>query len=85
MPSSLINFLLTYKEKIQELLETHIVLIRETPEGFKPADEKDRQVLIKAYLDLVAQIKELREYLPGVQIPKENYVFTPIREMEIEG
>jgi adenine-specific DNA methylase len=72
------------KEKIQELLETHIVLIRETPEGFKPADEKDRQVLIKAYLDLAAQIKELREYLPNVQIPKENDVFTPIREMGIE-
>jgi len=73
------------KEKIQELLETHMILIKETPEGFKPADEKDRQALIKAYLDLAAQIKELREYLPDVQIPKENYVFTPIREMEIEG
>jgi len=72
------------KEKIQELLETHMILIKETPEGFKPADEKDRQALIKAYLDLAAQIKELREYLPDVQIPKENEVFTPIREMEIE-
>jgi len=72
------------KEKIQELLETHIVLIRETPEGFKPADEKDRQVLIKAYLDLATQIKELKEYLPDAQIPKENEVFTPLREMGIE-
>jgi len=72
------------KEKIQELLETHMILIKETPEGFKPADEKDRQALIKAYLDLAAQIKELREYLPDVQIPKENEVFTPIREMGIE-
>ncbi|MCQ4448660.1 MAG: hypothetical protein NO076_05385 [Sulfolobales archaeon] len=72
------------KEKIQELLETHIILVKETPEGFKPADEKDRQALIKAYLDLAAQIKELREYLPDVQIPKENEVFTPIREMGIE-
>jgi adenine-specific DNA methylase len=72
------------KEKIQELLETHMILIKETPEGFKPADEKDRQALVKAYLDLTAQIKELREYLPDVQIPKENEVFTPIREMGIE-
>jgi adenine-specific DNA methylase len=72
------------KEKIQELLETHIVLIRETPEGFKPADEKDRQVLIKAYLDLATQIKELKEYLPDAQIPKENEVFTPLRETGIE-
>ncbi|MFP3319302.1 MAG: DUF1156 domain-containing protein [Acidilobus sp.] len=72
------------KEKIQELLETHMILIKETPEGFKPADEKDRQVLIKAYLDLATQIKELKEYLPNAQIPKENEVFTPIREMGIE-
>ena len=29
------------KEKINELLETHIVLIKETPQGFKPADKYD--------------------------------------------
>jgi len=72
------------KEKIQELLETHIVLVKETPEGFKPADEKDRQVFARAYLDLAAQIKDLRKYLPNAQILKENEVFTPIREMGIQ-
>jgi adenine-specific DNA methylase len=71
------------KEKIRELLETHIMLVKETPEGFKPADEKDRQELVKAYLDLAAQIKELRKYLPDAQIPRENEVFAPIREMGI--
>jgi putative DNA methylase len=72
------------KEKIQELLETHIILVKETPEGFKPADEKDKQALVKAYLDLAAQIKELRKYLPDAQIPRENEVFIPIREMGIQ-
>jgi len=72
------------KEKIQELLETHIILVKETPEGFKPADEKDRQAFAKAYLDLAAQIKELRKYLPDAQIPRENEVFIPIREMGIQ-
>jgi len=72
------------KEKIQELLETHIILVKETPEGFKPADEKDRQAFAKAYLDLAAQIKKLRKYLPGAQIPRENKVFIPIREMGIQ-
>lgn len=72
------------KETIQELLETHIILVKETPEGFKPADEKDGQALIKAYLDLTAQIKELRKYLPDAQIPRENEVFTPTREMGIQ-
>jgi len=72
------------KEKIKELLETHIILVKETPEGFKPADEKDRQAFAKAYLDLAAQIKELRKYLPDAQIPRENEVFIPIREMGIQ-
>ena len=72
------------KKKIQELLETHIMLVKQTPEGFKPADEKDGQVLVKAYLDLTAQIKELRKYLPDAQIPRENEVFIPIRELGIQ-
>jgi adenine-specific DNA methylase len=72
------------KEKIQELLETHIILVKETPEGFKPAGEKDGQTLVKAYLDLTAQIKELRKYLPDAQIPRENEVFTPTRETGIQ-
>ncbi|MCG2864875.1 MAG: DUF1156 domain-containing protein [Vulcanisaeta sp.] len=72
------------EKKIQELLETHIILIKETPEGFKPADKKDEQAFARAYLDLAAQIKDLRKYLPDAQIPKENEVFTPIREMGIQ-
>ena len=72
------------KEKINELLETHIILAKETPQGFKPADETDRQVFIKAYLDLTSQINELKEYLPDAQIPKENEVFKPIRDLGIE-
>jgi len=72
------------KEKINELLETHIILAKETPQGFKPADEIDKQGLIKAYLDLTSQINELKKYLPIAQIPKENEVFKPIRELGIE-
>jgi adenine-specific DNA methylase len=72
------------KEKISELLETHILLVKETPQGFRPADDADRQGLVKAYLDLASQINELREYLPNVQIPKENNVFKPLRDLGIE-
>jgi adenine-specific DNA methylase len=72
------------KEKIDELLETHIILVKETPQGFRPADDVDKQGLIKAYLDLASQINELREYLPDAQIPKENGVFEPIRGLGIE-
>jgi adenine-specific DNA methylase len=72
------------KEKISELLETHILLVKETPQGFRPADDADRQGLVKAYLDLASQINELRECLPDAQIPKENDVFKPLRDLGIE-
>jgi len=72
------------KEKISELLETHILLVKETPQGFRPADDADRQGLVKAYLDLTSQINELRECLPDAQIPKENDVFKPLRDLGIE-
>jgi len=72
------------KEKIEELLETHIILVKETPQGFKPADEYDRKLFIKAYLDLTRQANELKEVLPDVQMPEENEVFKPIKELNIE-
>jgi putative DNA methylase len=72
------------EEKISELLETHILLVKETPQGFRPADDADRQGLVKAYLDLASQINELRECLPDAQIPKENDVFKSLRDLGIE-
>ncbi|ACL10888.1 predicted DNA methylase containing a Zn-ribbon module [Desulfurococcus amylolyticus 1221n] len=72
------------KEKIRELLETHILLVKETPEGFKPAGEEDKEALVKAYLDLAKQINDLRDVLPDAQIPSENDVFKPIRDLGIE-
>jgi len=72
------------KEKIQELLETHIILVKETPQGFKPTDIIDKRVFVNAYLDLTSQINELREYLPDAQIPKENEVFEPIRILGLQ-
>ena len=72
------------REKINELLETHIILVKDTPQGFKPAGNEDREAFIKAYLDLAEQINELRDVLPDAQIPSENEVFKPIRDLGIE-
>jgi len=72
------------EEKIEELLETHIILVKETPHGFKLADEKDKDAFVKAYLDLASQINELRDVLLDAQIPAENEVFKPIRDLGIE-
>ena len=71
-------------EKINELLETHIILVKDTPQGFKPAGNEDREAFIRAYLDLARQINELRDVLPDAQIPSENEVFKPIRDLGIE-
>jgi len=72
------------KEKIDELLETHIILVKETPQGFKPAGDEDREAFVKAYLDLARQINDLRDVLPDAQIPAENDVFEPVRKLGIE-
>jgi len=72
------------REKISELLETHIVLVKETPQGFKSAGEEDREALVRAYLDLTKQISELKDVLPDAQMPLENEVFEPVRELGIE-
>jgi len=72
------------KEKIGELLETHIVLVKETPQGFKPAGDGDREAFVRAYLDLAKQINELRDVLPDAQIPAENDVFKSVKALGIE-
>jgi adenine-specific DNA methylase len=72
------------KSKVEELLEVHIPLVKETPQGFRPADDSDSEIFVKAFLDLAARINELKDLLPDAQIPKENEVFEPIRDLGIE-
>jgi len=72
------------KEKVKELLEVHIPLVKETPHNFRPTDDIDKEVFVKAFLDLVTQINDLKDFLPDAQIPKENEVFEPVRNLGIE-
>jgi len=72
------------RKKVEELLETHIVLVKETPQGFKPAGDEDKEAFVRAYLDLARQINELHDVLPDAQIPTENEVFEPVRNLKIE-
>ncbi len=72
------------KKNIEKLLETHIILVKHTQQGFEPANEEDKEHFIKAYIDLAKDINNLRDVLPNTQIPKENEVFKQIREYGIQ-
>ena len=72
------------KSMLEELKNTHILLIKQTKVGFKPCGEEDYEGFSKAYLELVEHIQELREYIPDTAIPKENEVFAPLKESGIE-
>jgi putative DNA methylase len=72
------------KRRVNELLETHVILVKEAPQCFRPADDSDRESFVKAFIDLTTQINELRDFLPEARIPRENEVFEPVRELGIE-
>jgi adenine-specific DNA methylase len=72
------------KRRINELLETHVILVKETPQGFRPANDNDKEFFVKAFIDLTTQINELRDFLPDARIPRENEVFEPVRGLGIE-
>jgi hypothetical protein len=72
------------KRRINELLKTHVILVKETPQCFRPADDSDREAFVKAFIDLTTQINELKDFLPDARIPRENEVFEPVRELGIE-
>jgi len=72
------------KEKLKDLLETHVLLIKETTQDFMPVNEEDKEALVEAYLDLAQQADKLGEFLLDSQIPKENQVFEPLTRYGIE-
>jgi putative DNA methylase len=69
---------------LEELRNTHILLVKQTKEGFKPCGKEDIVVFQKAYLDLIKKIDKLREYVPDTPIPEENKVFSQLRELGIK-
>jgi putative DNA methylase len=72
------------RSMLEELKNTHILLVKQTEDGFKPCGKYDFEAFSKAYLELAEQIEELRDYLPDTPIPRENEVFAPLRELGIE-
>ena len=67
-----------------EILSTHIVLIRQTKHGYKVANNKDYKAFLKACKQFSESFQEIREYLPMDEIPKENEVFDPVKKHGIK-
>lgn len=63
-----------------EILSTHIVLIRQKKDGYKVADDKDFEVFLKACRQFSDSFIEIKQYLPMDEIPQENEVFYPVKK-----
>ncbi|MEM3546687.1 MAG: hypothetical protein QW547_06205 [Candidatus Bathyarchaeia archaeon] len=73
------------RESVEELNQTHILLVKQTGRGFKATGKGDVEKFTEAYLDLVRLSGELKEYIPSDPIPKaENEVFKPATDLGIE-
>jgi adenine-specific DNA methylase len=70
--------------KEEEILSTYIILIRQTKNGYKVADDNDFRAFLEACKYLSSYFNELQQYLPMETIPEENEVFRPIKNYGIK-
>ncbi len=67
-----------------EILSTHVLLIRQTRDGYRVADNKDFKAFLKACKRFSNSSAEIKQYLPLNEIPKENEVFDPVKKYGIK-
>ena len=74
------------KGKICEdgILNTHVLLIRQTKYGYKVADDKDFKAFLKACKQFSDSFVEIKIYLPVEEIARENEVFDPVKKHGIK-
>jgi len=82
--NKILDDLLKGKVDDEEILATHLILIRQTKDGYKVADEKDFKAFLKACREFSNLFEEIRPYLPMEEIPKENEVFAPVKRYGIK-
>lgn len=68
----------------REILNTHILLIKQTKNGYSVRDETDTKCFLNACRTLANHFKEIEEYIPINEIPTHNEVFKPVREYGIK-
>lgn len=67
-----------------EILSTHIILIRQTKSGVNVASYEDFKTFLKACKQFSDSFTEIKSYLPMDEIPKENEVFEPVKKYGIK-
>lgn len=66
------------------ILTTHVILIKQTKKGYRVTDERDLQSFVQACKHLSEVFEKIRAYLPMEEIPKENEVFAPLKSYGIK-
>ncbi len=66
-----------------KILSTHIMLVKQTKQGYFICNEEDISCFLEACKTLMSSFNELKEFIPMNSIPQSNEVFAPIREYGI--
>jgi len=67
----------------EEILATHLILIRQTKKGYSLAYEEDAKAFIAACRQL-SEFADVKSYIPLGEIPAENEVFEPVKSYGIK-
>ncbi|MEM4620638.1 MAG: DUF1156 domain-containing protein [Desulfurococcaceae archaeon] len=70
--------------KEEEILSTHILLVRQLRNGYIIADNSDIEGFLNSCRYFSSHFNDLRDFLPITKIPEENEVFKPVRDYGIE-
>ncbi|MEO0231058.1 MAG: DUF1156 domain-containing protein [candidate division WOR-3 bacterium] len=68
----------------EEILSTHILLVRQLQNGYVIADDSDLRAFLDSCKYLSSKFKELHNFLPMGKIPNENEVFKPVMSYGVE-
>jgi adenine-specific DNA methylase len=72
------------KESVEEIVQTHILLVKQTKKELVATSKEDVEKFVEAYLDLTRLVEELRECIPSDPIPTENEVFKPVMDLGLK-
>ena len=80
----ILNDLSRGKVREEEILSTHIILVRQTRSGYQTANDKDFKAFLEACRYLSTFYTKIQQYLPTDSIPEENEVFGPVKSYGIK-
>ena len=67
-----------------EILFTHRILIRQTKDSYRIANNEDFNAFLKACKQFSESFAEIKQHLPMKEIPEDNEVFNPVKKYGIK-